>query len=179
MLLRIVPEEAVTPKLDAAIRRGLVCCFPEEAEAFAQTRAWHGSAPAWSVILEHEGEIIGHVGVVDRVISVGGHELRVAGIQNVFILPEFRGRGVSTPLLDKAMQEAAAQGCDLGLLFCVPELERVYERAGWRMLGVRETVRGDENGQEAPLPEKNICMFYPLRQPSFPRGLIHLQGNDW
>jgi predicted acetyltransferase len=179
MILKVVKEEAVTPKLDEAIRRGLVRCFPWEAETFEQTRAWHGSAPAWSVILDHEGEIIGHVGVVDRVISVGGHELRVAGIQNVFILPEFRGRGVSTPLLDKAMQEATQQGFDLGMLFCVPELERVYERAGWLTLGMRETVRVDETGQEVPLPEKNIAMFYPLRQPSFPQGLIHLQGNDW
>jgi GNAT superfamily N-acetyltransferase len=179
MNLRIVKEEAVTPELDEAIRHGLVVCFPADAESFSHTRAWHGSAPAWSVILDHEGEVIGHVGVVDRVIKVGETALRVAGIQNVFLLPEFRGRGVSTPLMDKAMHEAAAQGFDLGMLFCVPALERVYSRAGWLSLGERETVRIDETGVEVPLPAKNVCLFFPLAHPSFPRGVIHLQGNDW
>ena len=179
MRLKIVPEEQMTPKLDQAIRRGLVICFPEDAEVFSQTRAWHGSAPVWTVVLEHEGEVIAHVGVVERVIRVGARELRVAGVQSVFVLPEFRRRGLTTSLLEKAMQEAEARDLDLGLLFCLPELERVYVRSGWISLGRRPAVRADETGAEVPLPEKNICMFYPLRQLSFPQGPIHLQGNDW
>ena len=179
MNLKVVKEEDMTPALDAAIRRGLAVCFPEDAEAFSQTRAWHGSLAAWSVVLEHEGEVIAHAGVVDRTLRVGEREVRVAGVQNVYVLPEFRRRGLTSRLMEKAMTEAAARGFDVGLLFCVPELERVYLRSGWISLGPRETLRVDETGAEVPLPAKNIAMFHPLRQPNFPHGLIHLQGNDW
>ena len=179
MRLRTVPEEEMTPELDVAIRRGLVISFPEDAEVFSQTRAWHGSAPAFSVVLEHEGEVIAHMGVVDRVISAGGHALRVAGIQNVFVLPEFRRRGLTTALMEAAMREAAARNFDLGLLFCAPEIQRVYSRSGWLALDPRPTLRVDENGNPVELPDKSLAMFYPLRQPSFPQGVLHLGGNDW
>jgi GNAT superfamily N-acetyltransferase len=179
MRLRIVPEEQMTPVLDAAIRHGLVICFPEDAEVFSQTRVWHGSAPAWSVVLEHDGEVIAHVGVVDRVITAGGHELRAAGIQNVFVLPEFRRRGLTTALMEAAMREAEARGFDLGLLFCLPDIERVYSRSGWLTLDPRPLVRVDENGNEVEIAVKNLAMFYPLRQPSFPQGVLNLGGNDW
>lgn len=179
MRLRTIPEAEMTPALDAAIRHGLQICFPQDAEAFAQSRAWHGSAPSYSVVLEHEGEVIAHVGVVDRVITVGEHKLRVAGVQNVFVLPEFRRRGLTTALMEAAMREAAARGFDLGLLFCVPEIERVYSRSGWLKLDPRPVVRIDETGNEVELPAKNLAMFYPLRQPSFPQGRVHLGGNDW
>jgi GNAT superfamily N-acetyltransferase len=179
MRLRTVLEAEMTPELDAAIRRGLEVSFPEDAGIFSRTRAWHGSAPAFSIVLEHEGEVIAHVGVVDRVISAGGHALRVAGIQNVFVLPEFRRRGLTTALMEAAMREAAARDFDLGLLFCVPEIERVYSRSGWLTLDPRPTIRVDESGNEVEIPGKNIAMFYPLRQPSFPQGVLHLGGNDW
>ncbi len=76
------------------------------------------------------------------------------------------------------MLEARRRGFDCGVLFCVPELERLYARCGWQNLGEREVVR-IEDGGELPLPGKNTTMFYPLRITAFPDGLVHLRGNDW
>ncbi len=50
-LSRTVDEQDMEPALDAAIRQILCICFPREAAVFSQTRAWHGSAPAFSVVL--------------------------------------------------------------------------------------------------------------------------------
>jgi GNAT superfamily N-acetyltransferase len=181
MTARIVNETEMPPALDARIREGLVACFPADAAVFCATRAWHGSAPAWSVVLEEpeSGTVTAHCGIVARTVSAGAASLHVAGIQNVFVLPSQRGRGLCDIVMRAAMDEAAARGYDCGLLFCVPELEKVYARCGWLLLPPEPVIRIDEVGNELPIPGKNIAMWHPLRAQSFPPGPIHLRGNDW
>lgn len=99
---RIVPEAQVDEQLDQAIRVGLCACFPHSRETFSRTRAWRGSAPTWSVILEEGERIIAYVGVHQPTICVGEQPVNVAGVQNVFVLPEYRGQRLSCPLLEMA-----------------------------------------------------------------------------
>lgn len=179
MTLRVIPESEMEPATDRSIRDGLCACFPPDVAVFSKTRAWHGSAPLFSVVVEDDGAVVAHAGVVDRVVKVGEELLRVAGIQNVFVLPAGRGRGLCDRVMEAAMEEAARRGFDAGLLFCVPDLEKVYRRVGWRLLATREAVRVDDDGREIPLPAKNIAMWLPLGRGDFPEGRIHLQGNDW
>lgn len=123
--------------------------------------------------------IAAHAGIVDRTVKVEKTFIRVAGIQNVFVLPEYRGVGLCEKVMDAAMQEAEKRNFDAGLLYCVPQLEKVYAKCGWRLLPEREIIRIDENGKHIPLPPKNITMFFPLKMQEFPEGKINLQGNDW
>lgn len=178
MEISIVDERLMPEPLDAAIRKGLCACFPADAGVFSKTRAWHGSASSYSVVCEDGGEVVAHIGVVDRRISAGGSELRVAGVQNVFVLPSMRGTGLCGKLMASAMEEAARRDFDCGLLFCVPKLEKAYAASGWIGLGVREVTR-IEDGREIPIPDKNIAMYRPLAEPGFPDGSINLGGNDW
>ena len=178
MTPRVVDESQMPAALDAEIRRGLCLCFPPDVPIFSLTRAWHGSAPAYNVVIDDGPTVLAHVGVVDRSIRVGPTPIRVAGVQNVYVLPEARGRGLAQVVMVEAMAEAGRRRFDVGLLFCEPKLERVYLDCDWRSLGPREVVRVEE-GREIPIPAKNIAMFYPLAAAAFPDGLIHLGGNDW
>lgn len=135
MNLSIVAEADMTPSLDERIRAGLCACFPADVAAFRTTRAWHGSSPEFSVLLQEADRLIAHVGIVKRAIDVGSRPLLVAGVQNVFVLPERRGKNLSGLVLETAMAEARRRGCDCGLLFCVPPLESAYRRCRWRALG--------------------------------------------
>ena len=179
MHTRVVDEIEVEAILDQRIREGLCLCFPRDAPVFSRTRAWHGSAPAWSVILEQDDRIVAHCGIVDRTIKVGNESLDIAGVQNVYVLPSFRGKGICDRVMNSAMEEASRRGYECGLLFCVPKLEKVYIRCGWRLLPNENVHRMDENGEILLLPVKNIAMFHPLKRRDFPAGAISLEGNDW
>lgn len=177
--LQVVEEADTTAGLGAAIREGLCACFPEDRTVFSRTREWHGSGPSWSVIIEMEGLMAAHVGVVDRTVKAGGELVRVAGIQNLFVRPQFRSRGLAKAVVERAMEEAARRAFECGLLFCVPELAKLYSDCRWRILPRERVVRVDEEGREVELPPKNIAMYFPLKRSAFPPGPIHLQGNDW
>lgn len=175
--LEVVEEHAMPASLDHAIREMLCECFPDNTAAFARTRAWHGSAPAYSVVSRSHDGVFGHVGVVVREVNAGGRAIVVAGIQNMAVVPSHRGTGLSHRLMAEAMAEARRRGIPFGLLFCIPKLERVYGAMGWETLPVR--ARMVFEGKETEIPPKNIAMALPLAGKGFPGGELHLGGADW
>ena len=175
MQITVVDEQQMSPELDLRVRQGLGVAFAVETW---QTRSWHGSFPVYSVVAVEGEDLVAHVGVVDRTVSAAGELVRVAGIQNVFVAPAYRGKGMSDGVMQAAMEEAGRRRFGGGLLFCLPKIQQVYARVGWQSLGERAVLRMDE-GRELPIPDKNIAMYYPLQVPAFPDGTIRLNGNDW
>ncbi|HEV7298666.1 MAG TPA: GNAT family N-acetyltransferase [Tepidisphaeraceae bacterium] len=178
--LRVIEEREMPADLDLQIRQVLMQCFPNDLAAFGQTRAWHGSSPSVTVIARDcSGQVVGHMGLHERTIDVGDAAVRVAGLQNVCVVPSHRKSGLFERLMAATMPEAAERGYDVGLLFCLPALQRVYARVGWVELPGRATTRIDEKGVECGLPNNDVPMFYPLKVRELPTGDIHLRGNDW
>lgn len=178
MQLRILKEPQISAKLDIAIRQTLGICFPRGSDAFWQSRACKGIRPMFTVVIQDADTVIAHLAVIDRIIKAGVQQFRVAGVANVCVLPEHRGKGLSDQILNAAMQEAGKGQFECGLLFTGENIKRVYARNGWQVLpGV--TVIRVENGREICRQQNAVTMRYPLRRTEFPPGVIHLQGNDW
>jgi GNAT superfamily N-acetyltransferase len=176
--IAVVAEEQVSAGLDAEIRDFLIRAFPDDSTSFAQTRHWHGSAPAYSVLARLGSRLVAHAGAIVRDIRVGSRTVRIYGIQNMGVLPEVRGTGAGQRVLDAVAGEAVRRGVSFGLLFCIPALERYYRRDGWETRSV--VVRMNYGGQDnIPIPGKNVCMARCLAAEPFPDGDIHLQGADW
>lgn len=177
--VQLINEQDLPANLEAAIRQTLVACFPKDTDFFSHSRAWHGSAPTFSAVILDNQEVIAHLGVVQRQVTIGGTPADVAGIQNVAVLPGYRGRGLCRAMLTAAMDEAKQRGLDYGILFCVADSVPLYARCGWRRLLDQNVVRVDTDGQEKPLVEGNLPMWLPLGKQEFPSGEIDLGGNDW
>jgi hypothetical protein len=178
MQLSLIDETDISPALDAEIRATLCVCFPADIATYRHTRAWHGAVATYTSMLRDGQRLVAHASVIDRKITVAGRQLRVAGVENVFVVPDFRGQRLSRHVLIPAMEEAARRRFDCGLLFCLPILAKIYAECGWQSLQPRTIVRV-EDGEERPLPAKNIAMFHPLHVTQFPDGPVHLGGNDW
>ena len=124
--------------------------------------------------------IVTHVAVVERTVIVGPSlsKVNVAGIQSVSVLPNYRGKGFSDKAMATAMDEAKKRGFDAGLLFCMPQLEKVYGRMGWAKIEALVYKIDDEKGK-MPKSGEDIVMFYPLKMKEFPAGDIDMAGTDW
>ena len=175
----IFENDRVTGELDRRIRETLAVCFPDDAAHFLRDRSWN-SRPAWVVVMrDPDGAVTAHCAMVVRTVMVDGDiPVTVAGVQGFSVLPRYRGTGLSDRLMERALAEARARNIEAGLLFCLPALEKVYARTGWRTLDAVAAMRG-ENGESAPIPGKNIVMAIPLSLPAFPAGDIDLMGPDW
>ncbi len=178
MAVRIIDECDITPELDAAIRKSLAICFPHRYEEFSRSRAIRNNIPSYTAVISDGEQALCQVAVMDRTISVGGEQVHVAGIANVFVMPEHRGKGLCDMALEAAMAEAKKRGFDFGLLFTHSPTNRIYARNEWVEIKNRKFVRV-ENGEEAVFSAERIKMYYPLKSEDFPAGDVHLQGDRW
>jgi GNAT superfamily N-acetyltransferase len=176
--LEVIDEAQMPPSTDHALRQLLCACFPADARSYAGRRAWHDSVPAYTVVARQAGRIVGHLGIVVRNVVCGNARATVAGVQSFCVAQWCRGTGLSKHLMARALDEALRRGVRFGLLFCVPELERLYRALGWSRTR-RPITMLNERGQSVPIPEKNICMLIELADEGFPAGPLHLQGRDW
>lgn len=177
LAVRCVDEAEMTPEMDAAIREMLCECFPADVETFRRTRAWHGSAPEYSLVGCEGEQVVGHVGVVAREIMCDGVPVKIAGVQNVAVRPRRRGEGIAQRLLIEAMEEAARRGIPYGVLFCLPELERFYGSLGWERVETEVTMV--EGGAEVVIDKKNVTMVKDLNGVPLRPSQMHLLGADW
>jgi len=181
MKIKIIKESQVDAGLDTQLRIGLSECFPHNHEIYATTRRWRGNTPIYNTVAfddKAKDKICGHAAVIDRTISVGDCEVRIAGVGNVFVLPGYRGKGVSDLIIQTAMVEAKKLGFDFSMLFTSEPIKKVYARNGWIEITDRKFIRV-EASQEIALPEESIKMYYPLGEKAFPDGDVHLQGDKW
>ena len=76
------------------------------------------------------------------------------------------------------MKQAMSRNFDVGLLFCLPQLENLYRRMGWTKIESNVYMTNLKN-EKVSISAKNITMFYPLKIQDFPAGDIDLAGLDW
>jgi len=87
-----------------------------------------------SLVMKEGDRVVSHVGYIDQTMFVEGERMKVAGITGVATLPEYRGRGLMTQLLDECvrrMEEERYVFSDLG-----GNTQR-YRRFGWENGGRR------------------------------------------
>ncbi len=189
----VINEENISPDMDKAIRETLVVCFPSDREHFQRHNWWH-CVPVYRVLgRDDRDSIVAHTAVVERSVTVGRNlsKVRVAGVQSLCVLPDYRGTGLSDRMMSITMEEANRRRFDTGLLFCLNRMKIVYGRMGWHKLDSEVYMRDDKACRvstspgeprregKIPIPAKNITMFYPLGVRQFPPGDIDLAGTDW
>lgn len=178
MQSRIIKESEISEKLNAAIGKTLSVCFPHHKDEFSKAHYLNDNKPVFSVIIEDGGSAIAYVGVIDRTIKLGRKKYRVAGVQNVCVLPKYRHRRLSDGVLKAAMEEAHTRRFDFGLLFTQQKIKKVYARNGWLQINKSKFIR-TENSVNIEMPSESVKMYYPLAVKDFPTGDVDLQGNKW
>lgn len=137
------------------------------------------TAPAdWRVLATAGGDLIGHLSIVEREVTVGGKALLLAGIGAVIVQPGWRGRGVGRALLARAealMREETA--ADFGLLICEDHRLTFYTVLGWQPAPGPLTFTNWRG--ECEQANQHI-LIRPLRAGAiWPPGEIDLRGLPW
>lgn len=163
----IVSCRAVASALAAQLRHGF------EIE-FGSADRW--AAPHYYALMYFDGELAGHLGILNTKVSVGDGILRVAGIGGVVTKPDLRRRGVASELLSSAAEFVKSDlRVEFGLLLCRHEVSPVYAKMGWTIVPGPTTFT--RSGVAATYP--NDTMILRLADKEWPRGPIDMLGLPW
>jgi GNAT superfamily N-acetyltransferase len=134
------------------------------------------ASPRWHAMGILDGSLVGRVGILQRTISAGQELLRVGGICGVVTVPEYRGRGIATALLDESVAFIKKRlSLPFALLTCNLRLEPFYERLGWRTVN-GPTVFTQPNGVRTC---KGLTMVLECGLRPWPEGPVDLLGLPW
>ena len=130
----------------------------------------------WRVLARVGGRVVGHVGIIERVVTVDGQPARLGGIGSVATLPERRGHGFASAALEEAAVFIRDElGVEFGLLVCTEDIVPFYRKLDW------EVVEGptvfDQPGSKVTFPDVTMVLSCTGRR--WPRGTINLCGLPW
>ena len=130
----------------------------------------------WQVVLRVGGEIVSGAKIVDRVIGVGGLEVRVGGIGDVATARTWRRQGLATAAMRRVGDFLCNDlGADFGLLFCDTHLLPFYGRLGWQRVDGPTMI--EVPWGRVPFPEETMVL--PCRGVLWPGGETDLRGLPW
>ena len=128
-------------------------CFSAFDQFQLDTKTWldysvdYGFKTDYSLVAEADGKIVGHVQVIMRKLKLGRVYVKVGGIANVSTDPDYRGRGIATNLMRKALELCKKEGAPISALGTGygSVAHRIYRRLGYadtlfsrRFVGERE-----------------------------------------
>jgi GNAT superfamily N-acetyltransferase len=160
----------ISEREDHELRRLLLGGFPYETVLL--TRRYIHEAPGhrW-LAYTGAGELAAHAGVHDKVISVGGREVRIGGVAEVCVAHHFRGRGLVRRMLEEAHAWMQGEGIPFAMLFGQP---RIYGSSGYVVIG--NGIVAESSLVHLLNPFKGKPMVHPIGGERWLEGVVDLRG---
>jgi GNAT superfamily N-acetyltransferase len=136
------------------------------------------AAPEWSVMIKADQRVVGHAGILYRVVLVDGQRVAVGGIGSVMTLPAWRGRGYARAALTKAQAFIAMWlWAPFALVICPRAEAAFYRRVGWQIVDVPITCA--QPGGPVTLSNEVVAFLPCQGDTRWPSGPIDLCGAPW
>lgn len=163
-------------ELPAGRKQQVDAAIKAEFRQFEVVRETSWAAPEWTILAFEGEELAAFYNIVERVVSVDGAAVRVAGLNNLVTLPARRGRGIGSRLLRDTQEHwFDSLGADCGLLLCADALLPFYSRLGWGKVEARVAYAQPDGPRTWAA---NCMVLDPTRKVGAARA-IDLRGLPW
>ena len=130
----------------------------------------------WHFIVEDEGRVVSHVGVMETTVRVGLRDIRVGAIGGVVSVPQATGRGHAHAAMTRAVEFMRDElQVEFGMLFCLARLRAFYARQNWQLL--EDIVEFDQPNGLVVSPFHSMVLPFADRQ--WPAGKVEVGGLPW
>jgi predicted GNAT family N-acyltransferase len=121
-----------------------------------------------------DGRLIASTGLVLAEVDVGEEAtLPVVGIGGVFVSAPYRGQGLSTRVINEALERATTLGPDVAMLFCHRNRAGLYLRHEFVEIAPPVLVDQPDGPVEIPM----VAMWRPIHDgTALPEGRVSLRG---
>lgn len=166
-------DDDVDETLDRQLRTLLSVCFTKPGdEVFAEHRYYRQMPQHRWLVRDAAGVPIAHVAVHDKTIGTSAGQLPIAGIAEVCVHPDYRGRGLVKRMLAAAHEWMARRDYAFSVLFGNPA---VYSSSGYRSISNELRMTDPATGEVTVAAQAN-AMIRPAKRSDWPAAQIDLHG---
>lgn len=156
----------VPEKIEQSIVQGLMTCWPQHADRFiAEGKILNGNYPMYTFVMMHDDVVIAHCGLVEKEVEFTKTPYCVAGLQQTFVLPKYRGQNLTKILLDEFVRVARKHNFDFAMGFARDYVWKFHLNAGWSALD-------DYINEQRPV-------YKLIALSELPAGSLQLNGKPW
>jgi GNAT superfamily N-acetyltransferase len=136
------------------------------------------SSDDWCVLVKLDGQMVSHVGIVERTGTVNGQPVKLGGIGGVATLPDWRRHGYAEAALRTAAGFMRNElRVEFGLLICGAHMMPYYAKLGWQL--VTGPLMFDQPKGKTTFDACTKIMVLPCNKHDWPPGVIDLCGPPW
>ena len=167
-----LPDADVDAAVDAEIRTLLTTCFLKPQDTVFRTqRYFREPYPHRWIIRDAAGRMLAHIGVHEKTVQAAGRVYPIAGIAEVCVHQDCRGRGYVRYMLEAAHARMRAAGRAFAVLFGNPD---VYGSSGYLPVA---NLAHDADASEGGTRRQSIAaLVRPLADGPWPSGEVYLPG---
>ena len=169
-MIEFYHENDITDPDNAKLMALLQTCFPATPQ-FKEHR-FYLEPPASRWLIRRNDRIIANAVVYDRTVSADEKPIRIAGIGDVCVHPDHRGKGLVGQLLSDVHTRAQADGFAFALLFGKTQ---IYRSSGY-LPCTNEFKYITPQTQTEEIKKIDTAHYFPLTNTPWPASLINLRG---
>jgi aminoglycoside 2'-N-acetyltransferase I len=172
--LRRLPTSELTRAEIQSIRALMDTAFGTDEDERFTDDDWQHALGGVHFVLELEGQIVAHAAVVERLIHVGGRELRTGYVEAVATSPERQGMSLGSIVMTD-VTDHIRESFELGALGT--GRQSFYRRLGWQNWAGPSSVR--TSAGEQPTPDEDGFIMVLATPNSPPLDLAAPISCDW
>lgn len=129
MKIEAVVEYKISSNIRSHINQLLQQSFPD----YPLERSYYKQLPQFRYLVWLGESLIAHVGIEHRVITNGNVPVRIFGLIDLCVDPQYRSQGIATTLLQQIEKLGKASSIDFLVLFA--DNHRLYTTNGYQRVG--------------------------------------------
>lgn len=168
--INYIKDSDVDEELNAQFIEILSLCFSNQ--PVFKTQRYFKEKPSYRWYIEDGNLIIAHVAVHDKDIETKKGVIRIGGVAEVCVHPDYRGKGLVKKMLAFIHERLKENGFGFAMLYGE---ERVYSSSGYTTIK-NEIKFLDHVTKEWKIEISKDAMVAPLIDDNWPDGLIDIKG---
>lgn len=171
--IRFIEDSAVDSELNQKLINILSICFDNQ--PLFNERRYYKEIPGYRWYIEENNQIIAHTALHEKNIIVGDRRIKIGGIAEVCVRPEYQGKGLVKQLLKNVDEWLVANDYKYAMLFGD---KNVYSSSGYFNIG-NEIKYVDYETKETKIEIIDCAMVKTFSDEPWLNGLVDLGGSTF
>ncbi|MBX2862741.1 MAG: GNAT family N-acetyltransferase [Leptolyngbyaceae cyanobacterium MAG.088] len=126
--MQLLAEFEIRPPLNQQLITLRCQCFPDT----QQSRSYFKQLPQHRLLVFQDCQLIAHIGLEHRVITLNEKVLRIFGLIDVFVDPQHQGQGIASAMLTHLTKLGTQFSVDFLMAFATDP--RIYQKNGFHLV---------------------------------------------